>query len=178
MCASPHNSPAVQGMMCEQVVAATPGVEEVVFAGDCCLPSCTQRRICVILVWLLSPGSCTQRRVCVTFIGCYRPGRLIRRCSGREHRCCEKDPLLRCDPDISGRSGDKRFWNRYNREFRYSRHRYTETSTLLTMSSSKLDHSRPTASKPNGQASAHSFVIDRIIYAAVGVSQFGGGVPE
>ena len=43
----------------------------------------------------------------------YRPGRPLRRYSGREHRCCRKDPILRGDPAISGRSGDKRFWNRY-----------------------------------------------------------------
>ena len=123
--------------MCEQVVAATPGVEEVVFAGDCCLSSCTQRRICVILVWLLSPGSCTQRRVCVILIWLLSPGKayppLFR----------PRAPLLREGSDIGSVViplhrvevviTHKRFWHRYVGNFRiHGWHRYTGITTDWT----------------------------------------------
>ena len=73
MCASPHNSPAVQGMMCEQVVAATRDLEEVVSLETA--------------VFLVPPkeGSCDF------FVGCCRPRRPIRRHSGRKQRFCGKD---------------------------------------------------------------------------------------
>ena len=55
MRASPHSSPAVQGMMCAQVVDAARGLEEVVLLETVLFLVHTKEGLCSFR-WLLSPG--------------------------------------------------------------------------------------------------------------------------